>query len=975
MNSKVLHIVLIVLMTCFNIYVKAGYTDIIISEYCAVNDSVIEDETGSSPDWIELYNSGTEPVNLSGMYLTDNPADLLKWKIPSGDLILQPDSFLLLWADNKPYLGITHLGFKLSSAETIELRTPTAEYVDSVTIENIFADISVGRINSYPDSTWVYYDTPTPGSANTGNYFHGLSASPKFSVESGFYNNILQVEISSPDAENTIYYTINGHDPLPGDTGTYLYSVPVSISQTTVLRALSMKVGFMPCRIVSAVYFFGENPSLDVMATITDPDNLTGPLGIYSHPWNEGYAWERFSQHILFKDQQPVFMANSGLRIQGGNSVGMAKKSFRQHYRDQYGNDRFTYPIFAENGLNSYKNIVLRAGYDDDITTSAGTLLRDPLSTEIWRSLGSLTSYSDFVALYLNTNYWGIYNIKESVDEDFFFDHLGTENLDVIRYLKEGPVLLYGDLIEWDELRAIFSATDFSIDDSYYAISEIIDMKNFIDLLAFTHCSAYRSWTWGSFIFKESAAGSKWRWTIWDSDRSYTEINWNGFTDYAITTAEKWSNFMPKELIKNRIFRNTLINRTADMLNSVFRPENVIVTLDSLKAIIEPEMPAELERWNPGSGWNAKIQGVKDFLTNRPAIVRNQIKAYFSIPSEHLLTLDAAGKGCIRLNSLQIDTFPWNGIYFETIPVYLKAIPAPGYKFTGWSNRTKDNIIPSYMLDGDSALTAIFEEDIATEDPEIIINEIMYNSAPFALSDDWVELYNAGNSADLSGWRLTDANAANRFTIPDGTYLTTGNYLVVTRNTNQFRTVCGGTAETIGDLPYGLSGSGDCVKLYNADSMPIDSVCYDDNYPWPSLADGYGSSLQLTAPLLDNSLPGNWQASLYPPFTPGKENAISFIPLDIENVYNGNENTVNLRIYPVPVTKLAYFSFILLQPETINISIYTISGSLMETCFQATLTEGPHIFEWDSEYLSSGIYYVKLTTVSGTYTTKIIKIK
>ena len=954
----------------------ADYSDIIISEYCAVNDSIVADETGAHPDWIELYNSGAEAVNLSGMYLTDNPSNTLKYQLTGNDLVLQPGSFIVLWADDKPFLGSRHLEFRLSSGETIIISSPASAYIDSAKIDAVFADISVGRIDSYPGNNWAYFDNPTPGSPNSGNYYLSVCKSPVFSIQSGFYSNAFQVEISTTGENCRLYYTVNGHDPVPEDTGTYLYgNTPVNISQTTVLRALSVNDDCMPSPISSTVYFFGENPSLPVIATITDPDNLFGPEGIYAHPWNEGYAWERFSQHYFFRSGQSVYCANSGLRIQGGNSVGMAKKSFRQHYRDQYGNDRLDYPLFAQNGIASYKRIVLRAGYDDDITTSSGTLLRDPLSAEIWKKLGSLASSSDWAVLYLNGSYWGIYNLRESIDEDFFTDHLGTENIDVIRYLKEGPVLVYGSVNEWNKLETFFDTTDFTRDESYYAACEIIDMDNFLNLLAFVHCSQFRSWTWGSFAYKERKAGSKWRWTIWDTDRSYENLAWNGFTDYAYTANEKWSNFMPKELIKNKLFKRKLINRTADLINSVFRPENSIGICDSLKSIIEPEMQNEKARWNPGSNWSTNVQSVKNFLNNRPAVVRNQIKSYFALPSEHTINLNIEGSGLICINSLKISSFPWSGIYFEDVPVYLKAIPAKGYKFTGWSNGMTGNVIPAYSLAGDSTITATFIEDTETGNPVIVINEIMYHSASSSFSDDWIELYNNGSSADLSGWWITDENASNKFTIPQETYLPADNYLVLIRNTGQFEMINHEQVQTTGDFNFGLSGSGDCVKLYNTDGLLIDSVCYDDNYPWPEIADGYGPSIQLTAPGLDNSLPYNWESSLYPLCTPGELNKISYTPSDIGNFENEAEEKLNIRVYPVPAKEIVYLSFELTKPEIVNVHVSNTNGQVVYSQLNLQFSEGKNTIELNIKDLSPGVYYIRLTTKTGIITKKITRLK
>jgi len=79
--------------------------------------------------------------------------------------------------------------------------------------------------------------------------------------------------------------------------------------------------------------------------------------------------------------------------------------------------------------------LVLKAGYDDDITTESspgGTLLRDATSVELWKAIGGLPQLSSFATLYLNNQYWGIYDLRESIDEHFIQAHTNYTNFDLI---------------------------------------------------------------------------------------------------------------------------------------------------------------------------------------------------------------------------------------------------------------------------------------------------------------------------------------------------------------------------------------------------------------------------------------------------------------------------------------------------------------------------------------------------------------
>jgi len=141
-----------------------------INEFLASNDSCCTDEYGEYDDWIEIYNPGPDPVDIGGMYISDDLTNVTAWQIPA----TAPDSttipaggFIVLWADKQPEQGILHVKIKLSSGgEDVVLTAPngTTE-IDSYTFGAQTTDVSEGR---YPDGseTWQFFNTPTPGASN-----------------------------------------------------------------------------------------------------------------------------------------------------------------------------------------------------------------------------------------------------------------------------------------------------------------------------------------------------------------------------------------------------------------------------------------------------------------------------------------------------------------------------------------------------------------------------------------------------------------------------------------------------------------------------------------------------------------------------------------------------------------------------------------------------------------------------------------
>lgn len=144
---------------------------VVINEWMASNTRTLPNPVGGRfDDWIELHNPNPLPVDLSGCFLTDNPADLRKWQFPPGTQIAA-HGYLLIWADEQSELNGGHQGlhadFKLSlEGETIRLSSPDGSLIDSVLFGPQAADISQGRWPESGGTQIASFGQPTPGSAN-----------------------------------------------------------------------------------------------------------------------------------------------------------------------------------------------------------------------------------------------------------------------------------------------------------------------------------------------------------------------------------------------------------------------------------------------------------------------------------------------------------------------------------------------------------------------------------------------------------------------------------------------------------------------------------------------------------------------------------------------------------------------------------------------------------------------------------------
>ena len=703
--------------------VFAQHSALYINEFMASNVLAFENTNSDYTDWIEVYNSSTSAIDLSGCYMTDDLAAGNHWQIPSGEpsrTTVPANGYLILCADEMSGLGGDHLGFKLSSerGEIALIGTDGTTVLDSVSYSYQLRDISYGRS---PDGggQWLYLTDFTPGAANRQG-FAVFALPPSIDQAAGFYQTV-SVSVQPAAIGDTVRYTLDGSDPTATSPR---YTSPVEITQTSMFKARSFRPGALPSQITTKAFFVSRH-DLPVLALITDPKNLFDPAtGIYVND-RDGRAWERFGELEYFENQSLAFHIPSGLRIQGHTGpTDFDKKSFRAFFRTGYGQERLVYPLHHQNPVTSFARLVFRAGYDDsmeDGKSPKATLIRDPLVTELWRRAGGLSPYDNFAALYLNNNYHGIYDLKESVDENFIFDHTGYQDADIIRTRWDSLEVVYGNKTKWNGLVTFFQNNTFTSDAKIAEAAQFLDLDNYMTLQALVHCTEYISWAYGVFMYCEKSTGAQWHWTIWDADRSYTDVNWNGFTNQNNPTGIYLDNLITKKLLQNQSFTIQYINRLADLLNKTFSPDSVKSVVDSLARHIENEIPAEVTKWNNTvTRWNENVDTLKTFAEQRPFVVRQQIQNYFRLSGQAALTVGISGKGRISVNSITINEFPWSGNYFRGIPVTITAIPNPGYQFAGWA----DASLPAgktIMLElvGDTTVSAVFTQ-IGNSNAELI---------------------------------------------------------------------------------------------------------------------------------------------------------------------------------------------------------------------------------------------------------------
>jgi len=877
-----------------------------------------------------------------------------------------------------------HASFELNpGGESVFLTTPAGVALDQANLPAHGIDHSFGR---HPDGVgpWLIFEEPSPWLLNGPDGQAGYASPPEFSSPGGFYSGSVLVELGSEGSGAEIRYSIDSSDP--GEMSE-IYESPIFLDETTVLRARAFVAGKAPSAIITQTYFFGEGSALPVISLATDPPNLWDEqIGIYvlgddyypGFPYygaNFWQSWERPIHMEYFEPGgNPGFAMDLGVKIHGGLTRAFSQKSLRLLARQGYGKDHIEYRLFPEKDLDAFKRILLRNSGND----WCRSMLRDGLMHRA--AAGALVDRMAYepAIVFLNGEYWGIHNIRERVGKFYLQENHGVdpENVDILEFqydVVDGDSLHYRAMLDFIEANGLADSSDYAY------IKTQMDVDEFTDYWVFQVFFGNTDWPAGNIKFwRPRSPGGIWRWLLFDTDFGLGFWENYQFDTLAWSTAENgygqnrpWSTFLVRQLLENEEFERRFINRYSDYLNTRFRAERFQALADSLKGIIEPEIARHQERWDYSyESWQADMAVVEEFIQERPAAARGHLRLKFGFFEDWTLSLDVQppGSGTIQLEAIEVNG-PWSGDYFLGNPVELTALPSPGFYFTGWS---EDLLVEDTALIeavGDSSLVATFAE---LPGRDILIHEINYNSPDASDPGDWVELHNRGSShVDISGWIFKDSDDVHVFAIPGGETLAPGAYIVLAEDLADFALQFPEVENVIGSLGFGFSGGGELLRLFDADSILIDSVEYEDSPPWPPEADGLGPTLELVSPERDNSLPESWEASALPLGTPGAPNSVS-----TESQESTAPSALLLREpWPNPFNPVVNFRFGLPRSSHVRMDIYDLRGARVARILDAEMDAGFHVLQWKAEGQASGLYFARLQVDGEVRTRKLLLLK
>lgn len=752
MHPKPVKIVLmkkIYSLICLMLLVGSTLSQVVVNEYSCANRS-ITDAFNSFEDWIELYNTSSSPVNLGGYYLSDKIDNPLKWQFPA--ITINGNARLVVICSSRDgvFNGVPHTNFGLTQIvpEHIMFSAPDGTLLEQIEIQITQLNQSRGRITD-GNTNWGIFLSPTFGTPNN-NAVLSYTEKPVLSVPPGVYASAQTVAMSVSDPSLTIRYTTNGVEPIATSP---VYTAPITISETTVVRARAFSTNqtVAPGFIETNTYLINTNHQIPIVSC--SGTQLGQLFGGNSSLKPVGVA-EYFDANGNFVDE-----VVGDYNKHGNDSWAYPQRGVDFIGRDQAGyNDELNELLFTTTPRDKFKRWMIKAGANDNYPFSNGAHIRDAYV----QSLSQLDNLdldersSAFVAVYMNGQYWGLYDIREKADDhdytDLYYDQdrLHSGSADHIHYLKTwgGTWTEYGAPAaqpSWVALRNYILNNDMGDATNFAYVDANLNWQSLIDYFvvgSVTVCADWLNWNtaWWRGTNPDGDA-LRWRYVLWDLDNTFGHgANYTGVPNTGPTAdpcnVENLGNpggqghvpILNKLLDENPMIYQYYVTRYSDLMNTTFSCDYMHHVLDSMVAVMDTEMPAQISRWGGNyNTWQNNLNNLRTWIDARCInMVSGMIDCYdLTGPYVQKISISPANSGLVRLNTETLPSFGGVRNVFGGIETIFEAIPTGNYQFSHWTfNNTvitdPTEILLTLDIENNNDIVAHFVDLTATE------NQLIY---------------------------------------------------------------------------------------------------------------------------------------------------------------------------------------------------------------------------------------------------------
>lgn len=638
-------------------------------------------------------------------------------------------------------------------------------------------------------------------------------------------------------------YTTDGTRPV---IGANRYRQPLKFDKTTVLRVRPVIANKMLDTVLTNTYFIGFKTTFSVVSLTTNNefffDNLTGiyvkgPKYDTILPYRGANFWKGWEKPVHFEMYDETgkhfISQDCGVKIFGGFTRALPEKSLMLTARKKYGKGKFKGEFFEEKSkIKKYDKLVLRtSGGDYNITR-----FLDVFITQASRGLGVDYQAWRPVVLFFNGNYWGVYNLREKINEDYLASNHGA-NPDSLDLLELHGAAMHGNTKKYDQLTGYIAKTDLSKQENYRKLGEMMDIRNYLNYTIIEIIIANPDSRGNIRFWRAANLDNKFHWILFDTDlgfgqglpytQNFLHDRLNPYqTDWYNPT---WATHILRGIVKNPEGRNDFINQICYILSTNFQEDTIANKVEWFRKKYEPEMARHFAR-NGGTmkAWHRNVDKLKKYGSQRPKYMKTHLMQEFNLKDSFDLriTIEPAEAGYVKINDNKYKRSYYHGTWFMDIPIPIEAIAKSKFKFVKWEG--KDSILPAkFILNSNQKvieLKAIFTRKVTGKlRGKVHISEIYFGGKKDTLSD-WVEIYNQSeDTINISNWQFTDKK--NKFLFPEKSQLLPNSILILTASKPNFKKYYS-EIEANFETGFGL-GRKETLYLLDDEEDIVDSIRYN----------------------------------------------------------------------------------------------------------------------------------------------------
>ncbi len=685
---------------------------------------------------------------------------------------------------------------------------------------------------------------------------HLVSDNPiVFNYESGFYNETINLELSLDKAFHSasdakIFYTLNGDTPNDKSTE-YNESIILELTDAASVYPIKAIVYYKGehTEVIENTYVVGKGlekgTNLPVISITIDSNDLydeeTG-LFAYDNILNRSDSMKKVTHMAYFNTDGNLLIDQIvNAKLTGQESAYKPVKSFKIYVNKDY-NDKIRYTYGGEISnfsiIEKYKNIKLRSGGQDTTNGNVRNAVISRLSRE-----SNFDCYADIdkAILFLNGEYYGIFDIQQNFSKSFLGNKFNIEDNDNIKKAKGTDM----EVLENLKILDLFK-TDLNEEKNREKLEERVDIDNYLLYNAIELLTNNSDWPennitvwWYNGTDKDlnnKYTDGKIRYLLYDMDITYFREDHHPFGEWVVGV-DKFKELFDKKysfsfIMESKYYRDKFITIVSDLINTTFNSDYIMKVIDQEYEKIDAENKLRMDEASYEYAKNS-IRDLKEVAYDQYKMLIADIEENYHIKSKYNLYIkNCEGTTIIWNNMIVYPGETYNNKYYKGVNLELKVNSNPGYKFEYWlvnGEKIYDSILSINNLKFDDNIE--IETICSRNNDTIIISEISAKS-----DSDWIRITNVNEEPiKLNHYYLTDdIQNLMKFRLPD-----------ITLNNKEFITINGKkNYYAVGDYICNFNlNTTEIVYLYDREN---DTIVDKLEIPRMSKHESYGRYLNST---------------------------------------------------------------------------------------------------------------------------------